>query len=212
MVLEAERAAIVAHARRLRRDGLVVGTSGNLSARAGEYVAITPSGVDYDELTPQAVCVTDLDGRRVEGELAPSTELPMHLAVHRRRAPGAIVHTHSPFATALAAVVDEIPAVHYLFADLGGPVRVARYATFGTDELAESAAAALGGDRFAVLLRNHGTLTIGDSVAQAYARSRLLEELAALYHRARLLGEPHVLDPDELARVARELGGYGQTA
>jgi len=209
--LAEEREAIVRLAQRLRPDGLVSGTSGNLSARAGDLVAITPSGLDYDELRPEHVCVVALDGAVVEGELAPSTELPMHLAVYARTPAGAVVHTHSPFATAVACVLDELPGVHYLVADLGGPVRVAPYATFGTSELARSMEAALEG-RSAALLANHGTITVGDGLDRAYANAVLLEWVAALYVRARALGEPRVLDADELARVAERLKGYGQAA
>ena len=168
MLLEAERTLIVHHAGLLRPDGLVVGTAGNLSIRAGELVAITPSSVDYDELDPGLVCVVGLDGETVEGERSPSSELPMHLAVYHATGAAAIVHTHAPYATTLGTVVDELPAIHYMIAELGGPVRVAPYATFGSDELAGSVMAALDG-RSAVLLGSHGTLTIGDSLEQALA-------------------------------------------
>jgi len=204
MRLEAERAVILDHARLLRPDGLVVGTAGNLSVRAADLVAITPSSVDYDELEPSLVCIVGLDGRLVEAERVPSSELPMHLAVYRGTDAAAIVHTHAPYATALATVVDELPAIHYAIAELGGPVRVAPYETFGTDELAVSAVSALEG-RSAVLLASHGTLTIGDTLAQAYRRSVLLEWLAALYYRAALLGDPRLLPSEELERVADRL-------
>jgi len=204
MRLEAERAVIVDHARLLRADGLVVGTAGNLSVRADDLVAITPSAIDYDELECGLVCIVGLDGRVVEAERVPSSELPMHLAVYRGTDAAAIVHTHAPYATALATVVDELPAIHYAIAELGGPVRVAPYETFGTDELAAGAVCALEG-RSAVLLASHGTLTIGDTLAQAYRRSVLLEWLAALYHRAALLGEPRLLPKEEIERVADRL-------
>jgi len=204
MHLEAERALLVHHAGLLRPDGLVVGTAGNLSSRAGEIVAITPSSVDYDELEPGLICLVGIDGEIVEAKRPPSSELPMHLAVYRGTGAGAIVHTHAPYATVLAAVVDELPAIHYVIADLGGPVRVAPYATFGTDELAESVMEALQG-RTAVLLESHGTLTIGDSLEEAYSRSVLLEWLATLYYRAMLLGEPRLIETDEVGRVAERL-------
>ncbi len=204
MLLEAERARIVHHAGRLRPDGLVVGTAGNLSVRAGDLVAITPTSVDYDELEPGLVCVVGLDGVVVEAERAPSSELAMHLAVYRATEAAAVVHTHAPYATTLAAVVEELPAVHYMIADLGGPVRVAPYATFGTEGLAASVIDALAG-RSAVLLASHGTLTIGDSLERAYRRSVLLEWLATLYYRAALLGTPRLIPAEEIERVAGRL-------
>jgi Ribulose-5-phosphate 4-epimerase and related epimerases and aldolases len=204
MLLEAERALIVDYAGHLRPDGLVVGTAGNVSVRSGDLVAITPTSVDYDALDPGLVCVVGLDGGIVEGERAPSSELPMHLAVYHATDAAAIVHTHAPHATALATVVDELPAIHYMIAELGGPVRVAPYATFGTDELAASVMHALAG-RSAVLLRSHGTLTVGDSLEQAYWRSVLLEWLAALYFRATLLGTPRLIPTGEIELVSERL-------
>ena len=204
MILEAERELVARYAQRLRPDGLAIGTAGNISSRVGDLVAITPSLVDYDEMNAGLICVVDLDGQPVDVALPPSSELPMHLAVYRGTGAAAIVHTHAQHATTLATVVDELPAIHYVIADLGGPVPVAPYATFGTIELGASAAAALRG-RSAVLLESHGTLTVGDSLEQAYSRSILLEWLAALYYRASLLGEPRLIPAAELERVAEKL-------
>jgi L-fuculose-phosphate aldolase len=204
VLLEAERTLIVHYARRLRPDGLVVGTAGNLSARVDDLIAITPSSVDYDALEPGLICVVGLDGRLVDAERPPSSELPMHLAVYGATSAGAIVHTHSPYATALATVVQELPAIHYMIAELGGPIRVAPYATFGTDALASGVVEALRG-RSAVLLESHGTLATGITIEQAYRRSVLLEWLSALYHRASLVGDPKLLPHDEIARVAEAL-------
>jgi L-fuculose-phosphate aldolase len=204
MLLQAERALIVHHAGLLRPDGLVVGTAGNLSVRSGDLVAITPTSVDYDKLDPGLICVVGLDGEIVEAEREPSSELPMHLAVYRATDAAAIVHTHAPYATALATVVDELPAIHYMIAELGGPVRVAPYATFGTGELASGAMDALRG-RSAVILGSHGTLTFGDSLEHAYSRSMLLEWLATLYYRAALLGEPRLIPTEEIELVADRL-------
>ena len=206
MLLRPERELVVRYARRLRPDGLVVGTAGNISVRAGDLVAITPGSFDYDKLTPPRICVVHLDGAAAEAGLPPSSEVPMHLAVYNAiPEAGAVVHTHAPYASALSTVVDELPALHYMIAELGGPVRVAPYATFGSEELAENVALALE-DRTAALLGSHGTIAFGDTLERAYSRTMLLEWLSALYLRASLLGEPRLVDADEIDRVARKLG------
>ena len=204
MLLEAERDLIIRHAVRLRPDGLVVGTAGNLSVRVDDLVAITPTSVDYDRLSPELICVVGLDGKAVEGALPPSSELPLHLAVYRGTDADAIVHTHAPYATALSTVVDELPAIHYTIAELGGPVRVAPYETFGTDALADRVTTALEG-RNAVLLGSHGTITVGRSLEEAYWHAILLEWLAALTYRAKLIGDPRVLPTEEIERVAERI-------
>nr|WP_116706959.1 class II aldolase/adducin family protein [Actinomycetospora cinnamomea] len=190
-------------------DGLAVGTSGNLSTRAGDLVAITPTGVPYDVLTAEDVVVVDLDGTPVEGRLRPSSEVPMHTAVYRGTDAGAVVHTHPVHATALSTLLDELPPIHYMVVLLGGPVRVAPYAPYGTEELARLGVEGLAG-RSAVLLANHGATTYGDDLAQAYERGVLLEWLCRLYAQARALGEPRLLDAEQLERARVAFGGYGQ--
>jgi L-fuculose-phosphate aldolase len=195
-----ERQSLVDHGRRMVRDGLVDGMSGNLSVRAGDLIAITPSGAPYQDMAPADVClVRPGDGSTAAGG-RPSTETPMHLAVYRATDARAIVHTHSPFVIALSTVLDELPAVHYAMAGLGGLVRVAPYARFGTQELADSAVAALAG-RTAVILRNHGALAYGASLGQAYDRARTLEWLASVYWHARLVGSPRTLTVAQLDEV-----------
>lgn len=214
--LTAQRNDLTAFGRRLQPDDLAEGTSGNLSARVGELVAITPSGVPYGDITPDDICLVQLaDGAQVAGQRGagrrPSTETPMHLAVYRATDAVAVVHTHSPYVVALSTVLDELPAVHYAMADLGGPVRVAGYARFGTEQLAGNAIAALAARR-AVILRNHGALTYGPSLARAYGRAQVLEWLARVYWYARLAGTPRTLDPaalDEVAEATRAIG-YGE--
>jgi L-fuculose-phosphate aldolase len=210
MLLTAAREAIVATCLELSRAGLVVGTAGNVSVRDGDLVAVTPSGVGYATLTPDQVGVHRLDGSPVEAPLAPTSELPLHLAVYAARpAAGAVVHTHSPAATALSALVDEVPAVHYYTELFGGPVRVARYATYGSEELARNVVQALR-DRTACLMGNHGAVAVGAGLASAHEKSEYLEWLCDVYLRAVSAGTPRLLSSGQLAAVAEKLAGRGR--
>lgn len=210
MLLEDERAQLVEYCRRMQADELTVGTSGNLSVRRGDHVAITPSGAAYEDLTPESICVLTLDGDQVDGALEASSEVPMHTQVYEHTDAVAVVHTHPLYASTLSVLIDELPPVHYMIALLGGPVRVAPYATYGSRELAENSVAAMDG-RFGALLQNHGATTYGESLAKAYTRSVYLEWVCRMYHQARLLGEPHLLPAEEIARVGRKLDSYGQS-
>jgi L-fuculose-phosphate aldolase len=210
MLLPDAREAIVATCRDLSRAGLVVGTAGNVSVREGDLVAVTPSGVRYAGLTPELVGVYRLDGAAVEAPLAPTSELPLHLAIYAARPEaGAVVHTHSPAATALSALADEVPPVHYYTAMFGGPVHVAPYATYGTQELADNTVRALHG-RTACLMGNHGAVTVGPDLVTAYEKCGYLEWLCDVYLRAASAGTPRLLPPAEIAAVAEKLAGYGQ--
>ncbi|HEX5569178.1 MAG TPA: class II aldolase/adducin family protein [Streptomyces sp.] len=202
---------LLATARRTVADGLVVGTSGNVSVRVGDTVLVTPSGVPYDRLGPDELCAVDLDGRQVAGDLVPTSELPMHLAVYRATDAAAVVHTHAVHATAVSTLVDELPAVHYMAAALGGPVRVAPYAPYGSEELAAHVLAALR-DRSGCLLRNHGTVVYGDSLGRAYDDTAQLEWMCRVWLAAASVPgrAPALLPPEELDRVAERLRGYGQ--
>ncbi|MDK0518759.1 class II aldolase/adducin family protein [Streptomyces sp. ML-6] len=202
---------VVATARRTAAEGLVVGTSGNVSARVGDTVLVTPSGVPYDRLGPQDVVGVDLAGRRVLGELAPTSELPLHLAVYRNTDASAVVHTHAVHATAVSTLVPEVPPVHYAAAMLGGTVRVAAYARYGTDELAANMLTALR-DRTGCLLQNHGTVTHGATLDEAYDRTAQLEWLCRLWLAASSVPgrTPSLLSPAQLSDVQEALKGYGQ--
>jgi len=206
--LLAERAEVVSIARRMHTDGLVSGTSGNVSRRQGELVAITPMGRDYGTMIAEDICVVDLEGRTVEGDLTPSTETPMHLAVYRAFDAGAVVHTHSLYATVVSTIASELPAIHYMIAILGGPVRVSPYRLFGTHELSEAVVAA-GAGRSAVIIGSHGAITWGADLAEAYKRTVTLEWLSKLYCRAREVGTPRLLTDDEVAEVAQQLERTG---
>ncbi|MFF7312510.1 class II aldolase/adducin family protein [Streptomyces sp. NPDC008137] len=202
---------LVATARRSVADGLVVGTSGNVSVRVGDTVLVTPSGVPYDRLAPDDVTGVDLDGRQVLGTLVPTSELPMHLAVYRTTGARAVVHTHAVHATAVSTLVRELPLIHYMAAALGGPVRVAPYATYGSDELAENMLRALA-DRSGCLLQNHGTITYGTSLDQAYDRTAQLEWMCRLWLTATSVPglSPSLLSTEQLTEVQDRLRHYGQ--
>jgi L-fuculose-phosphate aldolase len=203
-MLERTRERVAAAARRLADQGLVGGTAGNVSEREGELVAISPSGSVLERLQAEEVAVVDLDGVLVQGPLGPTSELALHLGAYRRYGAGAVVHAHPPVGTALACVIDELPAVHYQMVELGGPVRVAAYATFGTEQLAEQTLDALE-DRCAVLMANHGTLTYGDQLDSAVARTLLLEWVCTVYWRAAALGTPRALTGEQLQTVTEQL-------
>ncbi|MGC7096669.1 class II aldolase/adducin family protein [Amycolatopsis lurida] len=215
MLLADERAQVCEYARRMTADGLVVGTSGNISVRVGEHVAVTPTGVAYEDLRPGDVPVVALDGSPVDGELRPTSELPMHLSIYQRAedpdgAPiTAVVHTHSSHATAVSTLVAEVPPIHYMLAAIGPTARVADYATYGTEALAESMLTALDGRR-GCLLANHGTTTYGDSLSAAYHRAQQLEWCCQVWLLARSAGAPAVLPTYEVARVVDKLRTYGQ--
>ncbi|MFI7316699.1 class II aldolase/adducin family protein [Streptomyces venezuelae] len=202
---------LVDTARRTVADGLVVGTSGNVSVRVGGTVLVTPSGVPYDRLRPRDAVGVDLEGRQLLGDLSPTSELPMHLAIYRHTSAGAVVHTHAVHATAVSMLVPELPAVHYMAGVLGGPPRVAPYALYGTEELAENMLGALR-DRTGCLLQNHGTVTYGDTLTQAYDRTAQLEWMARLWLTAAAVPghTPALLSPSQLSEAEERLKGYGQ--
>ncbi|HWE15239.1 MAG TPA: class II aldolase/adducin family protein [Solirubrobacteraceae bacterium] len=209
-MLEIERDQVAEAGRRLAAAGLVLGTAGNVSARAGELVVVTPTGAVLERLTAEQVAVVDLDGMLVEGELAPTSELELHLGIYRRYNAGAVVHAHSPIATAIACVLEELPLVHYQMLALGGPVRVARYATFGTPELAQLTLDALQ-DRTAALMANHGMIAFGPDLDAAMENTRLVEWAAELYWRAAAFGRPRTLDDTDVQALIEAVTtrGYG---
>jgi len=211
-VLERRREEVAQACRSLAAAGLVSGTSGNVSARDGDAIAVTPTGGVLAEMTAASVTVVDLAGDVIDRGLAPTSELDLHLGVYGRYDAGAVVHTHAPVATALSCVIDELPFVHYEMLLLGGAVRVAPYRTFGTAELADAVLDALEG-RTAVLMSNHGALTHGSDVAGAMRATEVLEWACTLWWRASALGSPRVLDDADRRAVADAIDarGYGTT-
>jgi len=195
---------IVRCARRMSYDGLVVGTAGNISVRLDDEIVITPTSIPYELIERSDLCVLDLSGRRLDGRQRPSSESPLHTQVYRTTDAAAVVHTHSPFATTLACAIDVLPAIHYSIHRFGGDtVPVAEYERFGSDELADRVAFALK-DRRGALLRNHGAVTYGASLLEAYDLSVLLEWLSRIYWQAKQLGEPRLLTTAEIDEVAEE--------
>ncbi len=201
---DAARASLISGAKRVAEAGLVVGSAGNLSLRSAERVLITRGGCELDALVPDDCVEVGVSESVVPEDHRsgpqPSSELALHLTVYGATDAAAIVHTHSHYATVLGTVANELPAIHYTINHFGGPVRVARYETFGTEDLAASVIDALRG-RSGALMANHGAVVIGRDIGEAVGRAILLEWLASLYYHATLFGSPTILSPDELEAV-----------
>jgi L-fuculose-phosphate aldolase len=207
------REQVAAASRRLALEGLVLGTAGNVSARVGDRVAISPTGAQLAELEAEQVTIVDLAGTVVEGDLAPTSELDLHLGVYRRGdGTGAVVHTHAPMATALSCVLDELPCVHYGMLAFGGAVRVAPYRTFGSPELAAVVLEALEG-RTAALMQNHGAIACAPTPDAAADLSLQLEWACSVYWHAAQIGAPRILGEADLDAVLQTVveRGYGTT-
>jgi L-fuculose-phosphate aldolase len=214
VLLLAERQAIIQACRELVTGGLVRGTSGNVSLRdtATAFIAITPSGTSYLTMTPEEVAVVNIAGDMIDGTLRPTTEVDLHLGIYRARPDvNAVVHTHSPFATTLAALREPVPAVHYILAKAATTVQVAPYQRYGTPELAAACVSTLGADQ-GVLLSNHGVVAVGKEMASAMAAAEAIEFTAEIAWRARVIGTPVVLDETEMAGVASAFSTYGRAS
>ena len=217
LLLAQERQQLADAGRRLAARGLVIGTSGNLSLRAGGLVAVTPTGGVIGELTADQMTVLDLDGAVADGDLAPTSEVPLHLAIYKATFATAVAHTHATTSTAIGLVADEIPLIHYAMLNLGGVVRVAPYACYGTAELASLVVKALEFKQ-AALMRNHGSIALGPSLAKATDNLELLEWAAQTYHQALLASAVTGRAPRELTKQEQEevitaalSSGYGAT-
>lgn len=212
MLLEKERAQIVRFGKKLLAARLTSGTGGNLSIlnRERGLIAISPSGVEYEDMVPSDVAVVDGDGTTVEGSRKPSSELDFHRALYSKRSDiQAVVHTHSVYATTMACLRWEIPAVHYLVAFSGHKVPLAPYATFGTPELARNVAEHIG-ECNALLLANHGLVAIGPNLDTAFAVADEIELVARIYYQAKSIGEPVILPEEEMSSVIQKFATYGQ--
>ncbi len=206
------RAAVVRVAQAMDRAGFAPSKSGNVSCRLGDGLLVTPSGLPYAVMEPHDLVELGLDGEVRSGQRRPSSEWPFHTTIYRARPDAkAILHTHSPKATALSCAQRSIPAFHYMIALAGGAdIRCAEYATFGTQALAENAVRALEG-RKAVLLANHGVIALGTTLDGAYTIAAEVENLAGQYLALLAAGlDPVILDEDEMARVTQKFSGYGK--
>ena len=208
------RRQLIETACRMAPANLNRGSAGNLSVRTRENgldgYLITPSGMDYEVLVPEDIVFMRLDGTS-DGRRKPSSEWRFHHDIYAARPDaGAILHAHSPFATSLACMRRDIPPFHYMIARFGGDtIRCADYATFGSQALSDNALVALR-DRCACLLANHGLLVFGKTLAQLFALAVEFEALCEQYWRACQLGQPVLLDPDEMATVRAKFASYGQ--
>ena len=212
MLLREEREKVVEYCRMLTTHKLTKGTGGNISAcdREKGLMAISPSGMDYFKTEPEDVVVLDLEGRVVEGRRIPSSEADMHRLLYIDRSDvNAVVHTHSTYATTLACMRWNLPAVHYLVGFAGLDVRCTPYATFGTPELAQLAREGMKG-RFAVLLGNHGLLAAGPNMHYAFNVAEEIEFVCEIYWRSKAVGEPVLLDAGDMETVLEKFKTYGQ--
>ena len=196
----------------LPKHGLVLFTWGNVSAidREKGLVVIKPSGVDYETMKAEDMVVVDLDGNVVEGNRVPSSEWAMHIMPYKYRDDiDAVVHAHTMYSAVLACLREELPATHYMIAVAGPTVRVAKYATYGSKELAENAFEAMK-DRKAVLLANHGILAGAKDILNAFNIVEEIEYCSEVYTKAKAIGEPVILPKEEMELMAEKFKTYGQ--
>lgn len=214
MKMKSERQALVEYGKKLHDSGLTKGTGGNLSVYDPELnlMAITPSGIDYHEMREQDIVLIDVEtGDIAEGDKPPSSERDMHRILYKYRNDiKAVMHAHSTYAATLSCMRWDLPAVHYLVAHAGIDVRCAEYATYGTMKLAKNAFKAME-NRKACLLANHGILAAGGDLADAYNVIEEIEFCCQLYCNAKAMGEPAILDKEEMTMMLDRFADYGST-
>ncbi|WP_300357572.1 L-fuculose-phosphate aldolase [Fusobacterium sp.] len=213
MLLEKERLEVIEYGKRMITEGLTKGTGGNISVfnREKGLMAVTPSGIDYMKIKPEDIVILDVQtGKIVDGNRVPSSESDMHRIFYKYRDDiDAMVHTHSKFASGLSCTGKKLPAVHYLLAVAGIDVPCAEYATYGTVKLAKNAFEAMKGTK-AVLLSNHGMITGGKNLAEAYNIAENVEFCCELYFIAKTVGEPNILSDEEMKNVIGRFEDYGK--
>ena len=213
MLLQELREEIIAYGKKAVEYHLTKGTGGNLSVcdRESGLMAITPSGIDYFEITPEQIVLIDIQtGKIVDGTAVPSSECDMHRIFYKYRTDiNAMIHTHTTFAATISCLRWNLPAVHYLVAFGGTDIRCADYATYGTVALAKNAYKAMEG-RKAVLLANPGLLAGGANLAEAFSVTEEIEFCCELYYRTKGIGEPVILPQDEMERMVERFKNYGK--
>jgi len=208
-----ERQTIVEFGKKLVTSRLTTGSGGNLSIynRAQGLIAIKPSGVDYLKMQPEDIVILNPQGEVVEGDLKPSSELRFHLELYRHRADiNAIVHTHQVYATTIACMKWELPAVHYLVGYSGDKVPIAKYATYGTLDLSDNIIEAIGNYQ-ACLMANHGIVTVGSTLQTAFETAEQLELVSQVYYQCKCMGEPEILSTEDMNLIAEKFKHYGQS-
>lgn len=220
-----EREEVIKFSLKMLKSGLTTGSGGNLSVfnRSKGVIAITPSGVEYPDLTPEDIILLDSKGNLypcredygnpgkpcTKTPLKPSSEAGFHIALYQQRHDiNAVVHTHSPYATTFACLGREIPPVHYLVAFAGKKVPVAPYATFGTQQLADNIVSTIG-NYYAILLANHGLVAVGNSLLNAFNTAEEIEFVARICYQTESIGKPVLLPDDEMDRVIEKFKSYG---
>ena len=212
MLLMDERRLVVAYSKKLLTSHLVKGSGGNISLSNAKktMVAVTPSGIVYDILKPEDIVILDMEGKKLEGDLVPTSEIAFHLALQNLRPDiHAVVHTHSEFATAIACLGWDLPPIHYLIGFAGQNVPIAPYATYGTEKLSENICSVIG-ESNAVLMANHGLVCVGENLEKAFSTAEMVEYVAHLYLLTKSVGEPAVLSAQQMEDVMKKFKGYGQ--
>lgn len=212
MLLYDLRCEIIEYGKKTISSGLTKGTGGNLSAvcREKNLMAITPSGIDYFEITPEMIMILDVEtGKTVEGTKIPSSERDMHRIFYKYRTDiDAMIHTHTTFAATISCMNMDLPPIHYLLANAGTDVKCAPYATYGSLALAKNAYKYME-DRKAVLLANHGMLAGGKNLGEAFAVTEAVEFCCELYYRTKSMGEPVALSLEEMTMMIERFKNYG---
>jgi L-fuculose-phosphate aldolase len=212
MLLKAEREAVLFFGKKLLSSGLVKGSGGNISLSNTEktMMAVTPSGLGYDVMKLEDIVVTDMAGRKLEGDLTTTSEIAFHSALQNLRPEiHAVVHTHSDYATALACLGWDLPAVHYLIGFGGKKVKLAPYATYGTQELSDNICSVIG-ESNAVLMANHGLVCVGTDLKQAFTTAEMIEYVSHLYLLTKSVGEPAILNDQQMDEVIEKFKHYGK--